>query len=65
MGKGDISKEVVEHTAEGAPSKPPTEALLETLSSTTIRVSLSGMDIKNNKILSDGCIREKINLNEY
>ena len=52
MGKGDISKEVVEHTAEGAPSKPPTEALLETLSSTTIRVSGSGVDINNKKILS-------------
>ena len=54
MGKGNISKEVVEHTAEGAPSKPPTEAVLETLSSTTIRVSGSGVDINNKKTLSDG-----------
>lgn len=41
IGQGPMSEEVLVHTAEGAPTMPPEEIALNTLSSTSIKVSWS------------------------
>ena len=38
IGQGPMSEEVITPTAEGAPSQPPTQVILTTLSSNTIKV---------------------------
>ena len=39
IGQGPMSEEVLVHTAEGAPTMPPEEVSLNTLSSTSIKIS--------------------------
>ena len=47
VGQGPMSEEVLVHTAEGAPTKPPEDVRLVTLSSAQIKVTWSSPPLES------------------